>query len=52
MKMVFQSGPITIWEVNDATGPDFYVYSGDKLLGCVPSIGMAHARAARELSPV
>jgi hypothetical protein len=37
---------ITIHEVRETYGSDFYVYSGDKLIRVCPSIGMAREVAA------
>jgi hypothetical protein len=46
MRMIERSGRIAIWEVTEAHGSDFYVYSGDKLVRVCPSIGMAREIAA------
>ena len=37
---------ITIHEVREAHGSDFYVYRGDKLVRVCPSLGMAREVAA------
>lgn len=37
---------ITIHEVREAYGSDFYVYQGDKLVRVCPSLGMAREVAA------
>ena len=46
MKLVSQEGRVAIWEVAEAHGADFYVYSGSKLVRVCPSIGMAREVAA------
>lgn len=46
MKLVYENGAVQIWEVTEGHGPDFYVYSGSKLVRVCPSIGMAHEVAA------
>lgn len=46
MRIVMQTGNVTIWEITEAYGPDFYVYSGDKLVRVCPSLGMAREVAA------
>lgn len=46
MKLIHQNGQTAIWEVTEAYGSDFYVYSGDKLVRVCPSIGMAREVAA------
>ena len=42
--------PVTIHEIREAYGSDFYVYVGDKLARVCPSIGMAREIAAAHLS--
>jgi hypothetical protein len=37
---------ITIHQVHEAHGTDFYVYAGDKLIRTCPSLGMAQEVAA------
>jgi hypothetical protein len=48
MHLIFKSGAIEIWSVNEPWGTDFYVYgvtnSGDPRV--CPSIGMAYEVAA------
>jgi hypothetical protein len=46
MSRVFKSGAVEIWQIQETYGPDFYVYVGERLIGCYPSIGMAHEMAA------
>jgi hypothetical protein len=42
--------PVTIHEIREAYGSDFYVYAGNKLVRVCPSIGMAREVAAAHLS--
>lgn len=46
MKLIAQNGSTAIWEVTEAYGADFYVYSGNKLIRVCPTIGMAREVAA------
>lgn len=39
-------GKVSIVEVRESYGSDFYVYLGEKLIRVCPSIGMARAVAA------
>lgn len=50
MRVVEETRGVSIVEVRESYGSDFYVYSGEKLVRVCPSIGMARAVMAGILS--
>lgn len=42
MKTVWKHRNLSIVEVRESYGSDFYAYVGEKLIRVCPSIGMAH----------
>lgn len=51
MKIISQSGAVSIWKIADANGADFYVYEGARLVRVCPSLGMANEVAAGLAQP-
>ena len=47
--LVEKHGPVEIWQIEETYGPDFYVYSGSRLVRTCPSLGMARDVAAKAL---
>lgn len=47
MRTVFEAGHVSIVEVRETYGSDWYVYVGSKLIRVCPSLGMAREVAAR-----
>lgn len=49
MTLVFKSGKVEIWKVQESYGFDFYVYGVTRDPIVCPSLGMAQAKAAAAL---